>query len=399
MTIEDKGISVNIYQLLLSRLKGTLYLYGYDVTNEKFWRTIYASDGTTFGDYFTASIVEQTGQYLIADYLFEKYGLAVTDEREELVDKLMDAYLKQAGSKNALNAKLKEYGANYDVLRELLMLETKIDILKDHIYGEKGENISTEKKEEYLKDNYVAFGQIFLSTYNYIIDTDEFGDYVYYTDEKHTAIAYDTVNGSTKLDEFGKPQKDILGNPAYFNADGKIAYDKVNGILGYATDEQGNKKKINKSKEEIAEIEKKVETYMLATNGDIDAFLEHADIYGEGEGDGEITYIFSSTDYYAAIDEELGYLDEIAEKLEKMAKNEISVVKSSYGYHIICKYDLAQGAYDDKNHENDFADFYVNLIALLFDEECEKYKENVAINQEVLEEALTINEIGVNTLY
>ena len=56
-------------------------------------------------------------------------------------------------------------------------------------------------------------------------------------------------------------------------------------------------------------------------------------------------------------------------------------------------------AYDDKNHENDFADFYVNLIALLFDEECEKYKENVAINQEVLEEALTINEIGVNTLY
>ena len=399
MTIEDKGITANIYQLLLSRLKGTLYLYGYDVDNDKFWRTVYASDGTTFGDYFTASIVEQTGQYLIADYLFDQYGLTVTDDREEIVDKLMDAYLKQAGSKNALNAKLKEFGANYDVLRELLMLETKIDILKDHLYGEKGEKISAAKKEEYLKENYVAFGQIFLATYDYIIDTDEFGDYVYYTDEKHTAIAYDTVNGSTKPDEFGKPQKDILGNPAYFNEDGKIAYDKVNGILGYATDEQGNKKKINKSKEEIAEIEKKVETYMQATDGDIDAFLEHAEIYGEGEGDGEITYLFSSTDYYAAIDEELGYLDEIAEKLEKMAKNEISVVKSSYGYHIICKYDLVEGAYDDKKHENDFADFYVNLIALLFDGDCEKYKKDVTINQDILAEALTINEIGVNTLY
>ena len=138
---------------------------------------------------------------------------------------------------------------------------------------------------------------------------------------------------------------------------------------------------------------------MQATDGDIDAFLEHAEIYGEGEGDGEITYIFSSTDYYAAVDEELGYLDEIAEKLENMAKNAISVVKSSYGYHIICKYDLVEGAYDDEKHENDFADFYVNLIALLFDGDCEKYKKDVTINQDILAGALTINEIGVNTLY
>ena len=40
MTIADKGMSVNTYQLLLSRMKGTLYRYGYDVTSEKFWRTI-----------------------------------------------------------------------------------------------------------------------------------------------------------------------------------------------------------------------------------------------------------------------------------------------------------------------------------------------------------------------
>ena len=31
MTLGDKGISVNAYQLLLSRMKGTLYTYGYDV--------------------------------------------------------------------------------------------------------------------------------------------------------------------------------------------------------------------------------------------------------------------------------------------------------------------------------------------------------------------------------
>ena len=38
MTIADKGISVNAYQLLLSRMKGTLYTYGYDVDNERVCR-------------------------------------------------------------------------------------------------------------------------------------------------------------------------------------------------------------------------------------------------------------------------------------------------------------------------------------------------------------------------
>jgi hypothetical protein len=399
MTVADKGISVNTYQLLLSRMKGTLATYGYDVENERFWRTVISSDGTTYNDYFTASIVEQASRYVIADYLFDRNGLVLTKDRIAIVDKLMDAYVKKAGSKNALNAKLKDFGANYDVLRELLLLETKIDMLKDHLYGEKGEKIETEVKELYLKDNYVAFGQILLTTYDYIIDTDEFGDQVYYTDEKHTAIAYDTVNGVTKLDEFGKPEKDILGNPAYFTEDGKIAYDKKNGVLGYATDEKGNKKIKKKSAEEIAEIEKKVETYMKATDGKIDAFIEHADIYGEGESDGEITYLFSSTDYYASINEELSYLDKITEKLEKMETGEVSVVQSDKGFHIICKYDLESGAYDDKALENDFSDFYVNLIALLFDEECKIYESSVVVNEEVLNNAPTIAEIGTNTLY
>lgn len=399
MTLGDKGISVNAYQLLLSRMKGTLYTYGYDVENERFWRTVISSDGTTYGDYFTASIVEQASRYVIADYLFDRNGLVLTKDRIDLVDKLMDAYVKKAGSKNALNAKLKEFGANYDVLRDLLLLETKIDMLKDHIFGEEGEKIEKGVKEIYLKDNYAAFGQIFLATYDYIIDTDEFGDQVYYTDEKHTAIAYDTVNGREKLDEFGKPVKDILGNPAYFNSEGKIAYDKENGVLGYATEENGDKKIKKKSAEEIAEIEKNVESYMQATDGNIDAFLEHAELYGEGDGDGKITYLFSGTDYYASMNESLKYLDEITEKLGDMGKHDVSVVRSEYGYHIICKYDLESGAYDMKEYENDFSDFYVNLIALLFDEECKQYESSVIINEKVMNEAPTIAEIGTNILY
>lgn len=399
LTLADKSVSVNTYELLLTRMKGTLYSYGYDVGNEKFWKTIISSDGATYDDYFTASILEQASRYVIAEYLFDRKGLVLTKDRVEIVDKLMDKYVSLAGSKNALNSKLKEYGANYDVLRELLLLETKIDMLKDDLFGENGEKIDASIKEKYLEDNYVAFGQIFIATYDYIIDTDDFGDQVYYVDEKHTAIAYDKVNGKTKLDEFGKEVKDVLGNPAYFNEEGKIAYDKVNGVLGYALDDEGDKKIKNKTTDEIKAIEKKVQEYLNACNGDMDAFLEYAELYGEGEGDGETMYLFSSTDYFAAMGDSLAYLDDIAEKIEKLGDAEVGYVRSDFGFHLVCKYDYEKGAYDNKKYESEFADFYPNLIAQLFDEECKKYESEVIVNEDVVESAPTISQVKVNILY
>lgn len=403
MTLGDKSISVNVYQLLLCRMKGTLYNYGYDVENQQFWRTIITADGATYDDYFTASIKEQASRYLIADYLFDLNGLVLTEERIETVDKLMDIYVKQAGSKSQLNATLKTYGVNYDILRDLLILETKIDMLKDHLYGNNGELLEDDVKEDYLKENYVAFGQIFLATYSYVPEKDEFGDRVYYTDEKYTAIAYDEENGQTKTDEFGKVIVDKFKNPQYFNYEGKISYDTENGVAGYETetDSEGNvyKKTENYSLAEIEELAVKIDGYLKACDGDIDAFSEHAEIYGEGESDGEITYLYSGSDYYGSIDSSLEYLDEIAEGVVKSNKGDCFVVQSEYGFHLICKYDIEQGAYDDEKHKDTFSDFYYNLIAILFDEECAKYESSVIVNEDALESAPTISEVEVDLLY
>ena len=403
MTLADKSVSVNTYQLLLCRMKGTLYSYGYDVSNQKFWRTIITADGTTYDDYFTASIQEQASRYLIADYLFDRNGLVLTDDRIETVDKLMDAYVKQAGSKNSLNAKLKNYGANYDILRDLLILETKIDMLKDHLYGEKGEKIDAEIKEKYLRENYVAFGQILFATYSYIPEVDEFGDRVYYTDEKYTAIAYDKENGATKTDEYGKVIVDAFKNPRYYNSEGKIAYDKEKGVAGYQTetDKNGNvsKKIKNMTPAEIEELAVKVDGYLNACDGDIDVFLEHAELYGEGEGDGEIMYLYSGADYYGAIDESLSYLDDISEKIKASELGDCSVVQSPYGFHLVCKYEIESGAYDDEKQKDTFTDFYLNLIAEIFDGECKKYESAVVINEDALESAPTMAEVEINVLY
>ena len=62
MTLEDKTLSVNTYQFLLTRMKGTVANYGYDVNNSNFWRTIISADGSTYDDYFTVSTQEQASR-------------------------------------------------------------------------------------------------------------------------------------------------------------------------------------------------------------------------------------------------------------------------------------------------------------------------------------------------
>ena len=410
MTIADKGMSVNTYQLLLSRMKGTLYSYGYDVTSEKFWRTIISTDGTTYDDYFTASVQEQASRYVIADYLFDRNGLILTDDRIELVDTVMAAYVKQAGSKSELNSNLAKFGANYDILRDLLILETKIDMLKDYLYGNEGELLDEDVKEKYLNDNYVAFGQIFLATYSYINELDEFENQVYYTDEKYTAIAYDTVNGVTKNNVYGKVVVDEFENPVYYTADGEIAYDTEKGVIGYEVerdddkkikrDDQGNViKKIKKmTAAEIEEVAGKASAYLEACNGDIDLFIEHAEIYGEGEGDGETMYLYSEENYYGSIDSSLAYLDKISEGIKKVQLGDCFIVQSEYGFHIVCKYAMEKGAYDDEKHEDTFSDFYFNLIAGIFDEECKQYESAIVIT-DAMASAPTMADVEVNTLY
>ena len=403
MTLEDKTLSVNTYRLLLSRMKGTVGNYGYDVSNTNFWRTIISSDGTTYDDYFTVSTQEQASRYLIGEYLFDYYALELTDEDISPVDTLMDAYVKEAGSKNNLNQTLKEYGANYDILRELLLLDVKVNAVKEHLYGKNCEKVDPTVKEAYLRENYVAFAQIFVSTYSYVIKTDEFKKTVYYTDESCTAIAYDKEIGLPEADEFGQPILDEFDNVRYFDENGNVAYDKVNGVVGYVTEKDDNGNTVKKMQKmtdsEIEELRKKVEAYLAKCDGDIDAFYEHAEIYGESESDGEIMFLRSNGTYYGSAGSSYAYLDEIAENVKKGELYSCSVVESGAGFHIICKLDMPAEVYADESQKDVFGDFYSSLSAKLYDEKCKEYESLIDIDEDVLASMPKISEVAVNKLY
>ena len=128
-------------------------------------------------------------------------------------------------------------------------------------------------------------------------------------------------------------------------------------------------------------------------------FKELAEIYGSGEFDGDITYLFSSPGYYAAQYDGYEYLDDITKALADMQVGECKVVSSEYGYHVVCKYEIEDAVYDSKDQQEVFSDFYDGLVSYLFDLECAKYESKVKIDKGVLGEAPDMISVGTNTLY
>ena len=188
MSISDgeitKEMKLSTYKFLLSRMKGTLEYYDYDVDSDSFWRTIISSDGKTWDDHFSSTIFEQTKLYLTIEYLFDKEGLTLDESREEKIEKTMSGLVTASGSLTALNSELKNYGVNYDMLRDIYVTEQKFSQLLAYYYGESGEKIDKSVKDQFYKDNYVAFGQIFLPIYEVVTGSDGKEQASFFDDEK-----------------------------------------------------------------------------------------------------------------------------------------------------------------------------------------------------------------------
>ena len=60
------------------------------------------------------------------------------------------------------------------------------------------------------------------------------------------------MNGSPRVDEFGKTIMDANGDTVYYTSGGRIAYDKEKGIKAYAYDTNGNVQTKPYSAEELA---------------------------------------------------------------------------------------------------------------------------------------------------
>lgn len=387
MTLGNQSISINMYEFFLSRQKGTLtttYYYGSQAKSDDFWRTIMSSDGKTYNEFWTSYITEAARVYLAALYLFEEvYKLELPDSVIKSVDEKMDELVEYDGdgSKAALNAILSNYGVNHKMLREIYLLEEKINYLQEYLYGADLSKVADNVKEEFYQANYCRFKQVFIANYYYIYETDADGTVIYIDPETKTPV-YDSKNGTRKFDGNGNAIKDENGSIIYYTEDGKIAYEKEKGEPMYTYDSNGKLMTKPYGADEMKiRLEKAEDITEFTTPGDTAAFEEYITKYSDEDSD--VTY---PNGYYFPVSAQYSYdyINAIITALSGMETGEVRIVQSDYGYHVVMKYKLDAGAYSVSENDVWFEDFGSMVAQWLFDKKCAEHTGSIVIDEDLL---------------
>ena len=395
MQIGKQKLTVNTYELMLSRMKGTLKYNGHPTDTESFWNTIISVQGGTYNDYFCHTVQEEAKMMLIKLYLFEEvYKLELPNSYYDTIDEYIGDALEllNDGSKTKFNATLSEYGVNMDMLRENYIMEDKIDYLKLHLSKQTGDTA----RDEYYQKNYVRFRQILLPLYEYLYETDENGDTVYYK-EGTDRIYYDT-DGVTKKGTDGKTIVDDNGDTVYYTEDGKIAYNTKKGVTrGIDKDKDGytDYKMLDKESAQLVKDQaERLKEVIVA--GDFTTFED----YGKKMSEEELwsaypngMYINKNKNYSIA------YLDDMQEALTNMAVGDVALIEADNAYHLIMKYDIEASGYKNDANKDWFESFEDEVISEILDAMCQKYMDQVVVNAEALETAMDMRTIGSNIDY
>ncbi len=427
LTLKKDGISVsfsvNLYQLLLSRSKGTLCAAnvtqnGVTAAYNAFWDYQDKFDGVnfqTYAEYYQNIVLNTCKANLVALYLFEREGLSLTDAQLEQISKMMQELVRTdgGGSKTKLNAILAEYGVNYNMLREFYELEMKVNAVRLHLYGNNASKVGDNVKNEFMLEHYVRFRQIFLTATPYVYETDVNGDTILFsteTDNTHR-IAYDSGNGVRRVigtdETTGEElyEKDKNGDVIYYVKDTdykKIAYNPM-GAEHTVKNADGTSKTRELTLEEAAALDAKAQEIYgkigTSTNAEFEELLVK-----ESDGDTDVSeynegiYLRSDLDY-TLMGSDSAYLTKIVDALKEMQVGEVRMIVSPSGYHIIRKYECAERAYANAANEAYFTNFYDNLINELFALECQKHIGDIKIDEKVWKDAPRMQDVGVNYYY
>ena len=403
--LELKGhtISVNQYQLLLSRVKASLYYAGYSVDSATFWDMVIDSEGNTYDQYFRNAALNDAKRYLAAAVIFDEEGLVLPQSYKDAIDEDIEEYIRDAGSKSALNSTISAYGVNIDMLRDLYELEAKYAYVQAYLYGAEGEKIAANVRYDYLTEHAVCFKQVLIRAFDYVYETDLNGDEIYYkvgdNNAKVNNIAYDTIKGNPRMDEFDKTIVDKNGDTVYYLPNGSIAYDTVNGVRAVVYDANGVAKTVKYSAEELAEHKAAGEEIMASVvKGDYAAFealLAEYEVSGDDAfvTDGEYCFLYTTGD------NDYDYLNDIADVLAESEEGVVRMVSSEYGYNVVMKYPIPEDAVTSTAYEDWFGDLTERVVAKLFHTKCEPYMEQVAVSNEEFANLPSMKQVATNFSY
>lgn len=405
------SISVNLYELMCSAMKGTLMAYNYTLeghrpSQDAYWEIMDTYDGKTMetsDSFYRKNVLENCKAYLVSLYLFDKYELELSEGAKKEIEETMDELVKTdgEGSKAKLNSVLANYGVNYNMLKEYYTIKAKFKAVQDHIYSTMGPNV----KGEYLNENYVHFYQIFLANYTYVYETDKNGDTIYY-DTTTNQILYKKTE-FTQTTASGKTETDSKGNVIYYTDVTRthISYDSEKGQPSYKIDKDGESYVTKPMTED--ELDKLVERANDLTQSlqgvSKDAFVAkvssesddtQAAIYTDGY------YLQKGVDFSAS-GEDFMYLDTIVEQLSSadVKDGDVIMIASPSGYHILMKCAPTEKAYELEANAVWFTNFVSGFTAEVFAERAEPYLAQIDLNEKVYAKAPSMKEVAINYFY
>lgn len=394
------GISLEMYEFLLSRMKGTLARNKYDVTPlSEFWSEKHPGSDKTNEQYYNDTILENCKNYLAALVLFEEEGLELSKADLAAIQEEIDFYIEYdcKGDRSKLDGLLSKYGTDTEGLQKIYEIEAKYQMLLTSLYGANGSQIADSVKEEYYQDNYYRFKQILVSNFYYEYQKDDEGNVIYFDSESGKPV-YDE-KGEYHYKEDGNRVTDKYGVPIRYDKDGNILYDTEKGYPAPTTDDKGNAIQHEYSLKDMeARKEKMQEMIDGISTGDFSAFeakMPEWELYA-GATD------YYPDGYYLSDLESSGYDEnmlEILEALKEMEIGETRVIESEAGYHVIMKYELDKGKYSDSNYTGWFESFTQSLVIKLFLNRCEKFYADIEINEKNLGKARSIKSLGTNYDY
>lgn len=410
LKLEDASLSVNLFELYLSRTKGTLCsadYFGPTAKDSGFWETwIDVYEKKTYNTHYTELVLDNAKSYLAAVAEFDKLGLKLPQSYIDEIDtKLQEMIDNDAnGSKTAFNAILAEYGANYEILREAYIIEAKIAYLREELFGKNGSKIGANIIDDYYKENYVRFKQIFLYSYELVYDEDANGDKIYYRTD-NSKVSYDTSK-TAKVNADGKYAVDENGDRVYVytdeNGKERIAYKKDGAAPKQKFDADGNAivRYYEKDSEEMKILNSDAKAIMEeAKTGDFAGFDLLVEEYNQEDGSKDYPngyYVSQNTAYEAG---------EVIDELFKMQVGEVKQIPSDYGIHIVMRYELEDGAYTFEENEDLFISiktgtyvFMSHLMDELLADYLKDSKEKITVDEALLK-TVDIKSAGINFYY
>ena len=178
----DEKISINVFQLYLSRMRGSLASAGDNVETDSYWKQISDLENTTLAEFYTDRVLSGLKQIAAALVIYDELGLKLDKTTEDSIDEWLDALVESVagGSKAEMNSILSAYGANLTVLRDATIIEAKIDQLKTYLYGSKCELVLDSAKDVFFRESYFRGKQIWLSNEYHDHEKDADGRTIYY---------------------------------------------------------------------------------------------------------------------------------------------------------------------------------------------------------------------------